>query len=801
MFRNHIKIAFRYISKKKIQNLINVTGLICGITFLMIVAAYIWGAYQVNGELQNKDQQYLLQSSYKKEGMGLELTTIGALPKALKEEYPNLVANYYRIDGLTCIVSNGKDVFEENINLGDPSLLGMFGFALHEGNPNTALVNPFSVVLSEDAALKYFGKLQVIGETLTISNFQGEKHEFMVTGVIKQNAQNSIIELTPSLHAHIFLPIANQEFFGRDIDNWNNVYIPGFIELQPGISAAQLIDPINTLVQKNKDKEFAENYLAQLKPLKSYYLDDNQGAVRKMINILLWIAGFILLMAIINFINFSIAQHINRLKEVGVRKIMGASSKQVALLLLTENIVLVFLISLCCIPLYSIVSPVFEQILMHKLPSLTELPVYFFLALMVLSILIGFLAGLYPALKLANNGILSSVKYQLMRVKTKHFVRHSLLYIQFTVAIIILISTVVISKQIQLFMEGNLGYNKEYLMTVQAPRDWSTAGVRKMETIQQELSKLPAVESISLSYETPNNLITQAKVLKNEKSNEDINAQVIIADENFAQTYQIPLLSGRFLGRPIFENKDLMEVVINKNASRLMGYNTPQDAIGHQISIHDGNEKAIISGVTEDFIANSMHSAAVPVIWFNVNQVLQYRYLSIRLKPGQIGASITQVEKKWKQLLPESPFAYEFMDDRIKKMYDTELQLQRASQSATFISILIIALGIMGLVSLAINARAKEVGMRKVLGASSVDLLFLFSKEFYLVFLFAILTATPISYFIMSQWLQNFEFRIEISATTYLLPLMTLTGLLSLVIYLVLFRSTKFNPIDKLRNE
>ncbi|MGH2622460.1 MAG: ABC transporter permease, partial [Sphingobacterium sp.] len=524
MFRNHIKIAFRYISKKKVQNFINLVGLICGITFLMIVGAYIWGAYQVNGDLRNKDQQYLLQSAYKKEGIGLELTTIGALPKALKKEYPNLVADYYRMDGLTCIVSNGKDKFEESVNLGDPSLLDMFGFTLHEGNPNTALVDPFSVVLSEDAALKYFGKLQVIGEVLTISNFQGEKHEFLITGVIKQNTENSVIELTPSLHAHIFLPIASQEFFARDIDNWNNIYIPGFIELQPGISAAQLIDPINNLVQKNKDKEFAENYRAQLKPLKSYYLDDNQGAVRKMINILLWIAGFILLMAIINFINFSIAQHINRLKEIGVRKIMGASAKQIALLILTENIVLVCLIGLCCIPIYSVISPLFEQIFLHKLPTITELPWYFFLTLMAITILIGFLAGIYPAMKLANNGILSSVKHQFLRIKTKHIVRHSLLYLQFTVAIIILISTVVISKQIQLFMEGNLGYNKEYLMTVQAPRDWSTTGVRKIETIQQELTELPAVESISLSYETPNNLITQAKVLKNENSNEDINA-------------------------------------------------------------------------------------------------------------------------------------------------------------------------------------------------------------------------------------------------------------------------------------
>ena len=174
---SYIKIAWRNISKKKLQNIINLIGLICGITFIMIVGAYIWDAKQVNAHLRNKDQQYLLQSTYKKEGLGIELTTLGALPKALAEEYPQLVKNYYRIDGLTCIVSNGSDKFEESASLGDPTFLSMFGFELHAGDVNTALVDPFSLVITEAAAIKYFGRIDALGEQLSIRNFKGEKHD------------------------------------------------------------------------------------------------------------------------------------------------------------------------------------------------------------------------------------------------------------------------------------------------------------------------------------------------------------------------------------------------------------------------------------------------------------------------------------------------------------------------------------------------------------------------------------------------------------------------------------------------
>ncbi|ULT27414.1 ABC transporter permease [Sphingobacterium sp. E70] len=388
-------------SKEKVQNLINLVGLTLGITFLLLVGAYVWDVQQVNSKIKNIDQQFLLQSKYKKEGFGINLTTIGALPKALYEEYPNLVANYYRIDGLTGIIANGATIHEEGMALGDPSLLTMFGFEILAGNPKTALNNPFSVVITDQAAVKYFGKVNVLGKTLQIKNFRGEKHDFEITAVIKTAIQNAVMDLTKDMHSDIFLPIANEEYFGRSLDNWNNPYIAGYLELKTGVTTQQLDAAIQTLVHKNTDKEFASQYSPNLKPLKSYYLDDNQGAVRKMIQTLIWIAVFILVMAIINFINFSIAQHITRLKEIGVRKIMGSSRPQLVKQLLTEYILIVAIAALISLPIYSIVRPLFAHVLMRELPSLINLPGYFFGLLGLLTLVIGMLAGLYPAIKLS----------------------------------------------------------------------------------------------------------------------------------------------------------------------------------------------------------------------------------------------------------------------------------------------------------------------------------------------------------------------------------------------------------------
>ncbi|WP_400262412.1 ABC transporter permease [Sphingobacterium sp. SG20118] len=801
MLNNNIKIAWRNIIKRKYESLINLLGLLCSITFVMLVGAYVWEVHQVNSQVRNKEQQYILQSQYKQEGFGIPFTSIGALPKALKDEYPQLVANYYRFDGLTCIVSNGQQVFQEATTIGDATLLDMFGFSLFEGNPNTALTKPFSVVITEKAAIKYFGKVDVLGETLEIKNFNGEKHPFNITGVIKASAQNSVMHFNEATKSDFFLPIASETYFGRSIDSWHNPYIVSFIELQKGVSADQLRAPIVDLVKRNTDGEFSANYAPDIKPLTSYFLDDNNGAIRKMISTLFWIAGFVLLMAVINFINISISQNFTRLKEIGIRKVMGSSRIQIIWQLLTEYIITLVVAVTISLPLYILVAPVFEGIFMRKLPALTALPFEFFMFLFLFACIVGLLAGIYPAVKLSSNGILASVKNKFTRNNSKQIVRRVLIFIQFAVAIIILMATIIISKQINLFIDGNLGYNKESLLAVQVPRDWSEQGLKKMETTRDEFRRLPQIASLSLSYEIPGFVGGNTGTLMNSKAEKKVHTQIILSDDQFAQTYQIPVLAGNFFSKNTADNKKNFYVVINKKALHALGFEHAEDAVGQTISLDDAHQHVTISGVTADFIPNSMLEETPALAWIDINKSMQFRYLSFRLKPGNLSSSMSALAEKWKELLPDAPFEYQFMDERIQKLYETELQLQRASQVATIASLLIVSLGIIGLITLSINLRNKEVGVRKVLGASAVHLILLFSKEFYMIFVLALFATIPLSYLLMHIWLQNYSNRIDIDFMTYLLPLGFLTLLLGTLIIGIIYRATRFNPIEKLRDE
>lgn len=801
MLKNNIKIAWRNIIKRKYESLINLLGLICSITFVILVGAYVWEVHQVNSGLRNKEQQYILQSNYKKEGFGIPLTSIGALPKALKEEYPQLVANYYRIDGLTCIVSHGEQIFEEGTVLGDPTLLDMFGFEIFAGNSTTALTKPFTVVITEKAAQKYFGKIDVLGQTLEIKNFKGDKQPFTITGVIKENTQNSVMQLNDAMKSDIFLPIASESYFGRSIDNWQNPYIASFIELQKGVTPEQLAIPIQDLVKRNTDGEFSTNYAPDLKPLKSYFLDDNKGAVRKMIATLLWIAGFVLLMAIINFINITISQNITRLKEIGIRKMMGSSRSQIISQLIAEYMTTMLIAVTISLPIYVLLSPIFEEIFMRKLPSLAALPFSFYILLFLFACIVGLLAGIYPAIKLSGNDILQSVKNKFTQGNGKQAVRRVLIFTQFAVAVIILMATIIISKQINLFINGELGYNKESVLNVQVPRDWTEQGLKKMETTRDEFQRLPQIESISLSYEIPGFIGGNNQTLFNTKSEKTVHSKIIMSDSYFAKTYQIPLLAGHFLNPNSSQNDQIPDVVINKEALLALGFTKVEEAIGRTIGFGEANVPVMISGVTADFVPNSMNDEATAIAWINISRSAQFRFLSIRLKDGSLSSSMEALEKKWKELLPDAPFEYQFTDDRIQKLYETELQLQRASQVATIASLLIVALGIIGLITLSINLRNKEVGVRKVLGASLMHLILLFSKEFYLIFILALLVTIPASYVMMNVWLQNYNNRIVIDVVTYLLPLGFLALLLGTLIIGIIYRATKFNPIEKLRDE
>jgi putative ABC transport system permease protein len=800
MLHNYFTIAWRNIWKHKLFSLINIFGLSVGIAFTLLIASYVWHETSVNADLKNIKNQYILQSKWKDPNMGYELATVAQLPIALKEQYPQLVANIYHWDGVTTNVSKGDKHFREGIQIGDSTFMDTYGLKLLHGDTHTALNNPFSVVLTQAAAVKYFGKTDAIGQTLTIENFSGQKHDFMVSGVLKKTTKNSITEVNDNNKTNLFLASSAAKYMGRSLTGWSNAAIASFIELKDGVKPEALNGPMRSLLNKNAPPGLASNLTPYLVPLSLYYLDANSGTVRKMLYTLSFIALFILIMAVINFVNICISRSSQRMKEMGIRKVLGGLRKQLIWQFLTESVLMVLFATLVALGIYGLARPYFARLLDADITGLFSFPLYFYLLPVVLALFIGVLAGLYPALVLSSLKSIDSLKGKLDRVKDNLMFRKGLIAFQFATAAIVLIGAIVISKQINLFFSKSLGYDKDYIVYAQLPREWTRPGVQKMEDIRYRLSQLPQVSSISLSWEIPDGNSNTAQTFKmSADSTQSANAALLFTDNEYANAYSIPLLAGKFF-EPQYIPGDSAKVVINEVQSKALGFNTPQEAVGQQFRAQ-GMPVLTVSGVVGNIQLGTMRTGMQPLVFANVNYIPFYRFFSIRLKPGNIEGSLKALQNKWAEVMPGAPFEYNFIDDALKKMYKTELQLKQASYLATSLAIIIVLLGVLGLISLSIQKRTKEIGIRKVLGSSVNDVIMLFMKDFLGTVAIAGLVACPLAYFMMQQWLNGYANKINLTPVPFAIAITGLLGVTAILISIQTIKAALANPVKSLRAE
>ena len=802
MIRNYFKIAWRNIVKSRSYSSVNIFGLAVGIAFMLLIGSYVWNEFQVNRNLKNAANQYIIQSKWG-DATSFELTTVGALAKALKDQYPNLVANYYRWDGIGSNVSKGDKVFREDIQIGDSTLLPMYGFPLLYGNPRTALNDPFSAVITEETAIKYFGKTNVLGESLTVESFSGTKHDFLITGILKKLSPNSITRINDNNRISVFLSSTGIGFFGRVINSWTNPWIIGYVELKYGVRPAELERLMRQLVKKNTPIGISDQMKPILVPLKDYYLEANNGLVKKMLSTLTIIAIFILFMAIVNFINIAVSRSSARMKEIGVRKVLGGLRKQLILQFLTESFLLVMLSAIIALGLYELFRPVFNNLLDTQIPAIYAFSVYIYGILLALILFISLLAGIYPALVLSSLRPAEVIKGSLTSVKENILLRKFLVGFQFSIAAVVLIGAILIAKQVDYFLNGNLGYDKSYVLSAQVPRDWTQKGVNHMETIRSEFAKMPLIDNVTLSYEIPDGSFGDVPnaFKPGQDSTQAKSVGMLKADASFLSTYKIPLVAGSFFTEPD-ENADSTKIIINETAARTFGWQDPNMAIGQQLKMQSfGGTLFTTIGVTKDFQFGSMQSAIGPIIFFHVNYLKQYRYFSFRMKPGNIGATIESLQRKWSSLMPGTPFQYRFMDDILRKIYKTEIQLKQASYIATGLTGIIVLLGVLGLVSLSIEKRRKEIGIRKVLGSSVSAIILLFVKEFLLIIGIATVIACPLAYLIIQNWLNGYAYRIQITVQPFFLSMLFLGLVTALLIIFQSIRAAVANPVTSLRSE
>lgn len=803
MIQNYFKIAWRNLMKRKFYSLVSIFGLSVGITFTLLVGTYIWGELLVNTDLKNVENQYLIQSKWKKADIGLEITTLAPMAKSLKENFPDLVENYYSFDGITSVVSNGDKIFREDIQIGDATMLKMYGFHLLFGNSQTALNQPNTMVISSEQAIKYFGKLDVVGKTLTAESNSGSKRDFMITGVLDKIPQNSITNFVSPKIPMLMSFVSSNDFWGRQQSfTWFNPYIVGYIELKKGVKPSDLTKPMAQLIKTNAPQNLAENLTPYLVPMKDVYLEANNGVVKKTVFTLTLVALFILLMAIVNFVNISIGNSFTRIKEIGVRKMLGSLKAQIIGQFLAESVLISLFSLLVSLILYEIFKPFFGQILNKEIPSLRLVSPYFYAIFLLLSLTIGLISGVYPAFVLSNLPSIDSLKGKLKSIKENILFRRLLIISQFTIALFVFVGAIVIAKQVNYFFNKDLGYNKESVVSVRVPRDWSPAGIAKMETIRNELARLKEVSQVSISYDIPDGSPGNSNALYRigQDSTQAIFIQTLTSDEKYAETYQIPMVAGVFF-QSKQENYQPLKLVLNESATKALGFKKSSDAIGKVVRMHFAPQPFTVAGVTKDFHVGSMHKTITPLFFINVKDNIFYRFLSFKIQAGNLPESMAKIEHKWKELMPNSVFEYTFMDDTLQKMYQSEVQLKKASLVATILSIIIVLLGILGMVSLSITRRTKELGIRKVLGASRVSIMMLFLKEFVLLMTIAIVISFPLGIVSMNAWLTNYAYRIELNWQIFMS-----VGLLfgSVIIAFVSFQTYKValaNPVKSLRVE
>lgn len=802
MLKSYILIAVRHLARHRFFSAIMVSCLALGITFAMIIGLYIRNQEGVNGGIRDAGNQYMIRSKWKVKGLGLDITTIGPLAKTMKEEYPSLVANYYRYNPVGQVISAGDNFFKENIAIGDTTLVSMYGFPLLYGDKENAFPTISSAVITEKTAMKWFGQKNVTGKRFGMQTTAGDFQQYTISAVLKDLPDNSVTSLMGNRY-DVFVPtIGNRNYAGGDPStSWTGTFEVGLIQLKPGVRPQDLVVPFRQVLAKYTKDPITRNLEVELAPLQDYYLKENNGVVQRMVTTLSLVAGFILLMAIINFVNITIGTSGHRLKEIGLRKVFGSAQKQLVVQFIVEAWLLTLLAALISLGLYQLLIPVFDQVLNTRLVSVVDLSFAGVGLLLAGVLVVGFFAGIYPAFILSRYALVQSVKGKLGGAKGGLGLRKTLLVVQLTLAIGVFISTLNINKQVAYVFSKDLGYNKEQLLVIDAyPKQWDSAGVVRMEGIRDGMLRLSAVKAASLSWEVPDRTPpgTFDLLSRPRAGNKRLPMEMIMADEAFATTFGLQVVDGNF-----FSSASSFvpgRIVVNETAAKALGL-TVGKAAGEIIQLPDGRGQVTVAGVVKDFHYAGLQQAIEPLVFVHVKDTKGYRYLTLKLSSPDISQVVNQVRTQWKSLSPHAPFEFSFMDDRFEALYRSDLQLKEAAGIATGLNLLIVFLGIFGIVAFTLTKRNKEMAVRKVLGADLKDIIRLFLQDYTWPIVLANLIAWPLAYTVTDKWLGNYAYRI----TQDLVPYVVAGALIFMMAFVLIaaqcWRTARANPVTSLRME
>jgi putative ABC transport system permease protein len=807
MLKNYFKTALRSLNRNKSYMIINIAGLAVGIAICLIIFIVIKFELSYDNFHTKKDRIYRVLTEYHhKDAANVFYGSAvpNAMPKGLKTAFP-------QIEKVTAIYTNGNDqiqamgidgkpekIFKEEkgVFFAEPSFFGIFDFPWLAGNPLTALKDPNTAVLTKEIAEKYFGDWKTaVGKTIKWKNI----YTIKITGILATIPANTDFPLK--------VVISYGTGFTSEISkssDWGNTNgsFGCYILLPPGLSAFSFNSQLRAFSKKVEPENDNDSHIIQ--PLSEVHSDElkignysGKTFSPQLIRALWLIAAFILLIACVNFINLSTAQAINRAKEIGVRKVLGGNKGQLKMQFITETFLIVVSAVVLSIVISFIVMPIISNILSVSLEfNIIQNP-SILLFLFIVTLVVTPLAGFYPSVVLSGFDPINALKSKLSSKTLKGIsLRRGLVVFQFIIAQALIICTLIIMRQMNYFSNQPLGFDKSNIVNVPFPDD--SVSTSKLDYLRKELSEVKDIQKISFSSTTPvedddDNWTTLS--FSNSAKETDFYSIIKFTDEQYLPTYKLPLVAGRNLEASDTAREFLVDELLLKN----LGIRDPKDALNKQISIWNGRIKGPIVGVLKEFNSRSFRRDLAPILMTTLRK--GYNNAGIKLASNDMPSTMKSVEKIWRQTFPEFVFEYKFLYSKIDSFYKQERQLSELYRIFAAIAIFLSCLGLYGLASFMAAQRIKEVGIRKVLGATAGHIVYLFSKEFILLIAIAFFIATPIAWYFMHQWLQDYPFRIELYWWIFMAG-----GIASIVIALITvsFQAIKAavaNPMKNLRTE
>ncbi|MBN2018418.1 MAG: ABC transporter permease [Candidatus Cloacimonetes bacterium] len=806
MLKNYLKIAYRHIARNKFYSAINIIGLAIGITCALLIGLYVQHQYSYDSFHKDSDRIYRVESMFTVQGK-LDKFALTAFPlvHTMKAEIPE-IEEATRLQFMqNRLFKHGENkIYEDDAYLADSTFFDIFSYEFIHGDPKTALSEPFTAVLTESFADKLFGDIHPIGETIV----GGNGLTFQVTGVIEDIPDNSHVQFQLLTSMTTLRELIGAEQYNSTATNgfWN-ISVYSYIRLNDKTNPQAVMDKFQQFYDKYM-KELGDrintSMTIRLTPVRdTHFIGDLQydfptGNTSYTL-IFIFVAMFILLIACINYMNLATARSMNRAREVGIRKVAGAPKGLLIRQFLSESVFLSFISLIIAVIAAYILIPTFSHIsgvdISFNIGQNPLLLIYILIA----TIIVGLISGSYPSFYLSSFKPVTVLKGKLKSGKGSGGLRKVLVLIQFSITIIMLIGTFAVSNQLSYIQKKDLGFDKEDVLVLTLQ---DTSAVRNMEAVRDAMGNHPDILSSAITTSVPGRMT--GKLIMRVEAEDGFTEKplnLFVTDTKFIDLMGMEIVEGRNFSDSLATDRE-KAVIINEAAAKEMNWS--DGALGKRIYLglrDDGTAffSGEVVGVVKDFNYQSLHNKVAPITIFTTD--FPKTSVVIKYNPENIQDVLTYVRETWQDFMPEFPFEYEFLDDVLNEFYIPEQKLAKIFTIFAFISILIACLGLFGLASYTTEQRTREIGIRKVLGATSQTIVMLLSKTFTKWVLLANIIAWPVAYFALKSWLENFAYRTQLSVLTFIL-----SGLIALAIAIltVLYQSLKAsrtNPSITLKYE